>query len=324
MTATPAGLADLVPTLDAYRTCELVTVTSSGTPIAWPTVFEYRPDDGTFVITTSIALPQKALNVRRDPRVALLLSDPTGSGLTTPPQVLVQGTATCPADIVTGVGRQARYWTRLWEHQPSSRMYLANAMSRRYFDWYYMRLIITVTPADVRLRPGLSAPAALTAPPAPRRHADMDAYDHAIGRLPAFRSAVLAAHDPEGRPTLLRVRPVARPADRAFAIEVPAGVGLREGRASLLCHSHDDKLDKLRSFVVAGILTHEGDDQWLLTPDRYIPGAPSGGPVTLYRAIRDLRAAAARYLDRRGLARPAIPWTEYQDLRSKDRNSAIR
>jgi hypothetical protein len=319
MTITPAGLADLVPTLDAYRTCELVTVTPSGTPIAWPTVFEYRPDDGTFVITTSIALPRKALNVRRDPRVALLLSDPTGSGLTAPPQVLVQGTATCPTDIVTGVGRQARYWARLWDHQPSSRIYFSNALSRRYFDWYYMRLVITVTPADVRLRPGLSAPAPLTAPPAPRRLAD--AYDHAIGRLPAFRSAVLAACDPEGRPTLLRVRPVARPAGRAFAIAVPAGVGLRAGRASLLCHSHDDKLDKLRSFVVAGILTREGDDQWLLTPDRYIPGAPSGGPVTLYRAIRDLRAAAARYLDRRGLARPAIPWTEYQDLRSKDKNS---
>ena len=57
------------------------TLSRDGTPIAWPTVPVYRPDAGTFLITTSIALPQKAYNIRRDPRVALLFSDPIGSGL---------------------------------------------------------------------------------------------------------------------------------------------------------------------------------------------------------------------------------------------------
>jgi hypothetical protein len=41
------------------------------------------------VITTSIGLPHKAYNVRRNPRVALLYSDPTGSGLDSRPEVLV-------------------------------------------------------------------------------------------------------------------------------------------------------------------------------------------------------------------------------------------
>ena len=73
-------------------------------PIAWPTATLYRPD-GTFLITTSIALPQKAYNIRRDGRVAMLFSEPTASGLVGAPQVLVQGTATCPDEIVTDVLR---------------------------------------------------------------------------------------------------------------------------------------------------------------------------------------------------------------------------
>ena len=75
--------------------------------MAWPIVTWQRPD-GSFVVTTSIALPQKAFNVRRTPEVAMLFSDATASGLTDPPQILVQGTASCPDEIVTDVSRAAR------------------------------------------------------------------------------------------------------------------------------------------------------------------------------------------------------------------------
>ncbi|WP_405436342.1 hypothetical protein OG373_05615 [Streptomyces avidinii] len=47
---------------------------------AWPTAVARR-QDGTLLLTTSPAFAQKALNVRRDGRIALLFSDPTGSGL---------------------------------------------------------------------------------------------------------------------------------------------------------------------------------------------------------------------------------------------------
>jgi hypothetical protein len=53
------------------------------------------------VITTSVGLKQKALNVRRDPRVSLLFSDPTASGLADPPAVLVQGEVTSPDEVRT-------------------------------------------------------------------------------------------------------------------------------------------------------------------------------------------------------------------------------
>ena len=86
-----------------FRTCELATVSKDGTPIAWPNVALYQPEQSRFLITTSIGLPQKAFNIRRNPRVAMLFSNPTGSGLATPPAVLVQGDAVAPDQIVTAV-----------------------------------------------------------------------------------------------------------------------------------------------------------------------------------------------------------------------------
>ena len=44
-------------------------------------------------MTTGLGYPKKAKDARANPKVAMLFSDPTGSGLDDPPQVLVQGTA---------------------------------------------------------------------------------------------------------------------------------------------------------------------------------------------------------------------------------------
>ena len=47
----------------------------------WP-VTPRLLDDGRFLLTTSIGLPQKAFNIRRNPKVAMLFSEPTGSRMT--------------------------------------------------------------------------------------------------------------------------------------------------------------------------------------------------------------------------------------------------
>ena len=91
----PVTTPEQADVISAYRTCEFATVSRSGTPIAWPVVTWQRPD-GAFVLTTSIAFPQKAYNIRRTPQVALLFSDATASGLADPPQILVQGIAILP------------------------------------------------------------------------------------------------------------------------------------------------------------------------------------------------------------------------------------
>lgn len=126
-----------------FRTCELSTVARDGTPITWPAATLYDPEAASFLLTTSIGLPIKAFNIRREPRVALLFSDPTASGLASPPTVLVQGRGEVGDDVVSVEGLE-HYWQILWARQPMSRLY-SLPLVRRFSDYYYMRLPITVT-----------------------------------------------------------------------------------------------------------------------------------------------------------------------------------
>ena len=135
------------------RTCEFTTLAKDGTPITWPTVALYEPAKGRFVITTSIGLPQKAYNVRRTPRVAMLYSNPTGSGLDAPPAVLVQGEAVCPDRIVTQGDELDTLGRLIMVRQPVSARYSANRLTRWLSDWYMMRLLIYVTPHRIRWWP---------------------------------------------------------------------------------------------------------------------------------------------------------------------------
>ena len=294
--------------LAAYRTCEFATVTKRGTPMAWPLVTWQRPD-GSFVLTTSIALPHKAFNVRRTPEVAMLFSDATASGLTDPPQILVQGTTSCPDEIVTDVSTLPEYWTQLMQRQPSSRP-PSSAIGRRLMDFYYMRLIISVTPTAVVTGPALRATVQLTASALPKSQRTTP-FGQVAARLPDFRSGVLAAFDDAGRPTLLRVLPTADSSTLVF--DVPEWAGARPGAASLLCHSHDGKLGSQNSFVVAGTL-QQRDGKWTLSTDHFVPGPGTGGPLAILKTVRGLRSTAARYLERRGLERPAVQWAAIDEL----------
>lgn len=135
--------------LRAFRTCEFTTLARDGTPITWPTLPFYDAERGCFLVTTSVGLPQKAFNVRRDGRVSLLFSDPTGSGLHAPPAVLVRGDAKAPDTIhgeITGFEEALR---EVYERQPASMAFSRNWLMRKLFDWYYMRLLIWVTPRQV-------------------------------------------------------------------------------------------------------------------------------------------------------------------------------
>ncbi len=136
-------ISNLPPEVEAvfreFRTCEMSTLVRDGTPITWPTLPFWRPDEGRFLITTSIGLPHKAFNVRRNPRVSLLISNPTASGLTNPPAVLVQGDAEAPDEV------------------EASGFYSSNPITRYLFYWYYMRLTIYVSPRRILWWPGATS-----------------------------------------------------------------------------------------------------------------------------------------------------------------------
>ena len=93
---------------------------------------------------------QKVYNIRRNPRVALLFSNATGSGLADPPAVLVQGDARAPDEIITNfTGELAEAGRVAFKRQPAAELYSSNPLMRYLFDWYYMRLVITITPRRI-------------------------------------------------------------------------------------------------------------------------------------------------------------------------------
>lgn len=310
---TLAGLSDV---LAAYRTCELATVTKGGVPVTWPAVSWFDVAAGQLVLTTSIALPRKAANIRRDPRVALLFSDPTGSDRRDLPQILVQGTAICPEEVRSSPRGLETYWRELWRRQPGSASYGTTPLDRWLFDFYYMRLVITVTPTVVTTRPPLIRTAVQRSRRPLRR--DTSAYGEAGRRLPEFADAVLATVSGGALPTLRRVRPALDPSTQSLVLDGADPAELADvTTANLLCHRHDEQLGRLRQFGLVGTLdTHQG--RTLLRPIRVLAAAEATNPVALARTVRRLRRATRRYLDRQGIERPVIPWQEYHRLASGD------
>src|SRR3712207_8774554 len=84
---------DVQAVFDRFITTEFTTIDRRGQPITWPVTPYYSPGDQCIDVTTGLGYPKKADDARANPMVALLFSDPTGSGLERPPMVLVQGTA---------------------------------------------------------------------------------------------------------------------------------------------------------------------------------------------------------------------------------------
>jgi hypothetical protein len=292
--------------VDAYRTCEFATVSRKGVPIAWPTTSVYRPAAGVFALSTSIGFAQKAYNVWRTPDVAMLFSDPTGSGVELPQQVLVQGTASCPDEVQTSFAANADLWRRIFAFQPSSRNYPRFALTRWLMDVYFMRLVITITPHAITSRgPIPTGNVGARLPPS------TDAFARVVHELPGYPTSVLAAFDAAGRPTLTRV--ALRPESGVLVVDVPEGFDVVAGAASILSHGHDEKLWSLRSFVATGSLT-DGADGWAFAPATFSPGSDGNTPAGVLRTVRALRAAGARFLAKRGLPRPKVAWAEVRDL----------
>jgi pyridoxamine 5'-phosphate oxidase-like protein len=133
--------------IDRYFTCEFTTLSRDGSPVTWP-VSPRLLADGRFLLTTSIGMPQKAFNIRRNPKVSMLFSEPTGSGVAQPGAVLIQGDATAEDRIVTDVSSDAEVaalMETLFGRQPAGAFW-STQLGRRLGWPYYIRLLIYVTP----------------------------------------------------------------------------------------------------------------------------------------------------------------------------------
>jgi hypothetical protein len=141
--------SEVTAVFESFRCCEFTTLNKRGIPVTWPVSAVYFPERGQFLITTSISFPQKMWNIRRNPKVSLFFSDPTGSGLTHPPTVLVQGSAAVSDEIVVLNKDMERFWRELYQRQPSSKSYNSNALTRKLMSWYYIRWCIFITPHSI-------------------------------------------------------------------------------------------------------------------------------------------------------------------------------
>ena len=143
-----ASLPDAVQAVfDRFITTEYTTIDGAGRPITWPVTPYYRLGDPCIDVTTGLGYPKKANDARGNPKVSLLFSDPTGSGLSQPPAVLVQGTA--DVDDRDLRANWARYDRELAEKLPGAKEMNPPDFMKRFFGWYYMRIYVHVRPERV-------------------------------------------------------------------------------------------------------------------------------------------------------------------------------
>lgn len=127
-------------------TTEYATLTAKGAPLTYP-VTPYIAEDGrTLDVSTGLTYPSKAERARRNPKVALLYSDPVGTGLSKPPVVLVQGLgAVRDADLQANTDR---YLRQSYEKVPGAYTGTPAFMLRR-MPWYFVRIWVQVTPLRI-------------------------------------------------------------------------------------------------------------------------------------------------------------------------------
>jgi hypothetical protein len=262
---------------------------------------------GSLAVTTALGMPRKAHQARANPRVALLLSDATGSGIERPPMVLVQGTALVDNEDL-GANRQ-----RYRDDTAAKPTGPATAPRGRRHDWYFTRIYIYVRPervyvwrdGDCGARPDVYGELPRAGAAEERSHGGAPTPSRRIAEIGGrYETAVLSLVGPDGYPLSVRVPMSGDRRGRSIAIDVePAGIELGPGLACVTAHDHDPELRWTRNFQVRGDLVRDPHG-WVVVPHRVVGGFDLPPTGSLVRAvanipkIRRFRKAAARERER--------------------------
>ena len=279
--------ADVRDAFESFVTCELTTVDAAKQPITWPVTPYYDQGGPTIDVTTGLGYPKKADDAARHPSVALLFSDPTGSGIDSGLRVLVQGTAT--VDDMDLKANAERYTSESGVKLPATKKMNPPKPIRPMFNWYYARIYIKVRPERVfvwpegdlaqdpvvhdahleEVRSGHieEPPQDLGTPPKAS-----PAWDKRMDFLAEHETGVLSWMGPDGFPIAVRVPFSADDSRREITIDAePAGLPLLEARACLTVHRHAPDFTWQRNMQVRGNLTRSGEG-WRLVPRRIVGG----------------------------------------------------
>ena len=306
---------------DRFVTTELTTIDHVGQPITWPVTPYYLPGAPCIDVTTGLGYPKKARDAQANPLVALLFSDPTGSGLAEAPMVLVQGSA--EVDESNLDANRERYVRESVEKLPAVAKLTPPPAIRRMLNWYYARIYIHVRPervyvwwrGDVATEPELfdchmeEVRSGHSEEPE-RFHADpggaVATWHPRIAELGTrYRTAVLSIVSPDGFPFSIRAPVSADQSQRLIRIEGElSGVPLQPGLACLTAHVHADQFSWQQNFQVRGDLM-SSDGKWVLVPQRVVGGFElPRSRLAMLRAnatkVRRFHRTAKQELARRG------------------------
>ena len=137
-------------------------------------------------------------------------------------------------------------------------------------------------------------------------------WDEIVKQLQEYENAVLTIVNEDGYPFSIRCTPTPDSENQVLRLDLPNIESIKQGRAGLLWHKHNEQIFDMSSFGVRGSLQRD-EKGWYVLPERHIPGA--GLAITdLLNMVRDGRRTAKKYLAKRGLPRPKIPWKRMQAL----------
>ncbi len=271
-----------------FVTTELTTIDRRGQPITWPVIPYYRTGGPCIDVTTGLGYPKKANDARNNPLVSLLFSDPTGSGLSDPPMVLVQGTA--EVDDHDLDANRERYARESIEKLPATAKLHPPDPVKRFLNWYYTRIYIHIRPERIFVWPDGD----VTAEPevhdshmeevrsghseeperfhaAPEGGASTwDPRIHELGTT--YPTAALSIVSPDGFPFTIRVPVKVDGAARWIRIDAdPDSVPIQPGLACLTAHEHGHDFMWQSNFQVRGdLVLLEGG--WALRPHKLVGG----------------------------------------------------
>jgi hypothetical protein len=273
---------------ESFITAEYTTVDAAGQPITWPVTPYYRPGAAQIDVTTGIGYPKKAEDARRNRRVALLFSDPTGSGMERPPAVLVQGTAS--VDDADLHANRERYRRESVEKLPATKEMMPPKFVERLFEWYFMRLYVGVRPervyvwseGDFTREPELYGARVEEVRSGHSEEPEVQLADTKGGPTPwddrlrelgdRYQTAVLTVVAPDGFPMSARV-PI-EPDEKAGRIKIrrlPVGIPIAPECACLTAHEHAPDFRWQVNFQVRGNLLPD-DGGWALIPRKLVGG----------------------------------------------------
>ncbi len=311
--------------IERFVTTEYASVTRAGAPVTWPVTPYAGEDRSTIDVATGLTYPLKAERARRNPKVSLSFSFPTGSGIEGAPTVLVQGLATVrDADLRATSSRYLQASADRFPEQFSS----IPTWQLRRMGWYWTRMWIQVTPVRVlwwergdlaapplewRAAPGTAAP---PSDPEPGGRSSgtwstgaVDPWSRRAGAIERLGHPVVTTMTSDGWPQPWRAVEVTETPD-GYELTPPAGIDVTDGPAFLSFHTHAEVFDGQENIGLAGrVAAGERGTRFVVEralADFGVPRRKLAAAVSFWRAGRALRPRLELEAARRGTALPTF------------------